>query len=128
MSTRIEDTMAHTQKQSSFQQNRAATAARASKIRDAVRGAKLSPSEQERVAENMWRILAEAERQGAVKVAVLHAGGAGNEGESTKRLERFALNPDLDPARKQTKAGRLTKGADKYLRIAEAAGRLAAGD
>ncbi len=108
----------------SSKQNRAATAARASKIRDAVRGAKLSPTEQERVAENMWRILAESERQGVAKIVVLHAGGAGNEGDSTKRLERFALNPDLEPAKKRIKAGRLTKGADKYIRIAEAAGRL----
>ena len=120
--------MTDTQKKSSSQQNRDATAARASKIRDAVKGAKLSGSEQERVAENMWRILAEAERQGAAKAAVLRAGGAGKEGESTKRLERFALNPDLDPVRKQAKAGRLTKGADKYLRIAGEAGHLTSGD
>ena len=128
MSTSTDSTMADTQKQTSLKQNRGATAARASKIRDAVRGVKLSPKEQERVAENMWRILAEAERQGAAKTVVLHAGGAGNEGDSTKRLERFAMNPGLEPAKRHAKSGRLTKGADKYLRIAEAAGRLVQGD
>ncbi len=124
-----ESKMTNTQNSAdSLLQNRAAVVARAEKIREAARRAKLLPYEQERVAENLWRILEEAEKHGCPKSTVLRQGGAGNEGDSTKRLERFALNPDLDQVRKQVKLGRLTKGAEKYLKIAEAAGRLVEND
>lgn len=101
---------------------------RAQKVREAVRRVKLMPSEQERVAENMWRILQDAEDKGVRKAAVLHEGGAGGEGDSTKRLARFALDPSLDATAKKARAARLTKGAEKYLRVAEAAGNLARKD
>jgi hypothetical protein len=108
--------------------DRALMTARAQKIREAVRGRKLSPTEQDRVAENLWRILQDAEEKGFKKAAVLHAGGAGGEGDSTKRLSRFALDPDQDVATKKERASRLAKGVKKYLEIAEAAGALAKKD
>lgn len=128
--TQSESTMTNTEKtfDPEYPIDRAAMAARARKIREAAQGAKMSATEQVRVAENMWRILEALERRGFSKATVLREGGAGNDGDSTKRLARFALNPELDPAKKAKKAADLTKGTSPYLRIAEAAGRLAERD
>jgi hypothetical protein len=105
--------------------NQAAARARARAIRAAAEASpRLSASEQRRVAENLWGILAEAERQNVSKARVLHAAGQGTEGESTKRLPRFAINPDLPAAEKERRAGGLTKRVTPYLAIAEAAARL----
>ena len=105
-------------------QNKPVMAARARRIREVVAGVRLSGADQVRVAENMWRILEEAERRGVSKAKVLQAAGVGSEGDSTKRLPRFAINPDFDSGTKEKRAVQLTQTAQKYLRIAEKAGEM----
>ncbi len=100
----------------------------AARIRVAVKGARLSAAEQVTVAENLWEILERAVDRGISKARVLMAAGAGGEGDSTKRLERYALNPAWEPAKRELRAGRLTKSAHIYVRIAAAAGTLARQD
>ena len=104
------------------------TGGASARVRAAVKRAKLSSAEQVIVAQNLWQILESAVERGISKARVLVEGGAGTEGDSTKRLERYALNPAWDAAKRELRAGRLTKTADIYLRIAEAAGKLARQD
>lgn len=78
------------------------------------------------VARNLWRLLDRIEREhGIAKARVVRAAGQGGEGDSTKRLWRFALRPDLDEAAANARAKDLTQDVRKYAGIAEAAARLA---
>ncbi|MBD9453522.1 hypothetical protein IB244_18430 [Rhizobium sp. RHZ02] len=83
-------------------------------------------SERLQVANNMWRIMKELEK--AVppirKRDVLHAAGQGSELDSTKRLPRFAIDPDLPAAEQEDCAEAATQAIGKYVEIARAAARL----
>src|SRR4051812_13616802 len=77
------------------------------------------------VARNLWDILSRVERErGITKAAVLQAARQGSEGDSTKRLPRFALRPGLTDEERQRRTLKLTKGVKKYARIVAAAARL----
>lgn len=107
------------------QENETLARARAASIRAAVQASpNLSPAERLRVAENMWAIFAEAERNGFTKAQVLEAGGQGKKEESTKRLPRFAIDPGSPPDRKEVLQNQLTKKAMPYLRLAISAAKI----
>ncbi|WP_210250181.1 hypothetical protein, partial [Microvirga aerophila] len=84
-------------------------------------------SERRLVANNLWRILQdlEASQPPIKKKDVLQAAGQGGEHDSTKRLPRFAINPDLPSADQDERAEAATQDIRKYLQIARAAARLA---
>ncbi|UVF22791.1 hypothetical protein HPT29_027625 (plasmid) [Microvirga terrae] len=84
-------------------------------------------SERRQVANNLWRILEslEAGQPSIKRKDVLQAAGQGGEHDSTKRLPRFAINPDLQPAEQEERAEAATQDIRKYLKIARTAARLA---
>lgn len=108
--------------------NVAAMRARAGTLRVAARSAKLTSADQIQVAQNLWGILAHAEGKGITRATVLQKAGKSTRRDSTKRLPRYALDPELSEEEKKHRAGSLTKSAAPYLEIAEAAGILLDGD
>jgi hypothetical protein len=108
--------------------NVAAMRARAETLRQAAKSAKLAPVDQTQVAVNLWGILARGERRGVRRAEVLQKANKGTKADSTKRLERYALNPELPAEERTRRAAKLTKGAAPYLDIAEAAGLLIESD
>lgn len=82
--------------------------------------------DQLRAAEALWRLLQRAEQRNVTKAKVLRAARIGAEGDSTKHLSHYALDPSLPDARKER--ARLNKRPTKYRQIAEAAARLAGWD
>jgi hypothetical protein len=110
-------------------QNKAAHTEHAKTIREAVeRSRRMGDTDRRRVAENLWRILAEAEQKGRRKAEILHAGGQGGEGDSTKRMPYYALDPSLSQEDKNRRADKLTQDPRKYLKIGDAAGNLLHGN
>ncbi len=88
----------------------------------------MGDTDRRRVAENLWKILADAKQQGWRIAEILHEGGQGSTGDSTKRLPRYALDPSLPQEVKDNRADKLTQDPRRYLKIGEAAGRLLYGD
>jgi hypothetical protein len=109
--------------------NQASGRAHAARIRSAVEKAPfMKEVDRRRAAESLWEILALTEQHGIRKARVLHAGRQGVDGDSTKRLPRYALDPSLSDEKKNQRAGQLVHDGRRYLRIAEAAGQLMSGD
>jgi len=107
------------------QENETLARARAASIRAAVQASpKLSPAERLRVAENMWAIFAEAERNGFTNAQVLVEAGQGTKEESTKRLPRFAIDPSLPPDMKNNRQDNLSKTARPYISLATSAAKI----
>ena len=82
--------------------------------------------DQLRAAEALWRLLHRAELRNVRKAQVLRAAGVGAEGDSTKHLSQYAVDPAWPEARKGR--ARLNKRPHKYREIAEAAAKLAGWD
>jgi hypothetical protein len=77
-------------------------------------------------ARNLWLVLDRVEREHGIKKArVLHEAGQGGASDSTKRLERFALRPEVSGEQALARAPKLTRSVAKYERIAEKAAMLA---
>lgn len=124
-STQSMDDQKHKSIAQTSAENEATALARAREMRKAaVASPKLLAAEQRRVAENLWGILLEVQRHGVTKAQVLQAAGQGSREDSTKRLPRFALNPDLSPEEKEKRSAHLTKKVVPYLGIAAAAAKL----
>jgi hypothetical protein len=82
----------------------------------------LSPTDQKTVAEALYKLLQEIEREHGVKKAqVMREAGLGGDGDSTKHLSRYAIKPDGNRAR-------LRKRTGGYEKIAKAAAKLSARD
>lgn len=82
--------------------------------------------ERVRIARNLWLLLDRVEREhGVSKARVLHKAGQGGEGDSTKRLPRFALRPGLTEEEYRARASKLNRAVKGYVAIAEAAADLA---
>jgi hypothetical protein len=74
------------------------------------------------LAENLWQILESLERQGYHKVDVVKEARLGDEYSSTKRLYNYTLDPTkATRPTNEDLSRRLTKSAEKYLRIIRAA-------
>lgn len=86
----------------------------------------IPPGQRLRVANNLWKILAELEEapKPISKAQVLHAAGKGHEGDSTKRLPYYAIDPELRVKQQKDRAGRLTQKIRKYAEIARRAAVL----
>jgi hypothetical protein len=80
-------------------------------------------TERRRVASNLWELLDQFEMKpgGPSKADVLRESGISRQGDSTKRLPRFALKPG-------GKGKGLTKGVKTYVKIARKAAELAGED
>lgn len=76
-----------------------------------------------RLANNLWKILADVQPKASTK-NILHAAGKGSDFDSTKRLSYYALNPDLSDAIKEKRALKLAKKVQHYTTIVSAAAKL----
>lgn len=105
---------------------------RAGRLRERIKQSPaLSPSDQERIAENLFRLLDGLEKGGAFKRAALcqKVFNASKE-DSTKKLRLFTLDPDkaADEARRSKALSVLAKKATKYFELAEEAARMGGQD
>ena len=74
-------------------------------------------TEREQIAKNLWRLFKEVERRGGSRSDVVSDAGLGAEGDSTKRLDTYVLNPEASGERKRAKVERLAKKVEKYVRF-----------
>jgi hypothetical protein len=94
-----------------FPTNRAAGRAHAAQLEEAlIKAPRLRYADQRRFAENLWVILKQASEQGKrpTVAEILHASGQGGEGDSTKRLRKWAMDPKWPDEKKNKRP--LTKG------------------
>jgi cell fate (sporulation/competence/biofilm development) regulator YlbF (YheA/YmcA/DUF963 family) len=89
-------------------------------------GRRMGREDQRFVAEALWRILDRTQSKGISRADVMRGAGIGKEGDSTKHLGQYAINPDW-PEERKNKA-RLTQMPRPYCKIAEAAARLSGDD
>jgi hypothetical protein len=96
---------------------------RAKKIRQRLNDNPMIHSESDRfhVAKNLGRILDDMEAKGHKREKLLRKLGRGQEGDSTKQFYNYTLPADAVFEKETNRVRKLTKHADKYLPIAEAA-------
>lgn len=82
-----------------------------------------SPEERRRIGNNVWRILEDIETtNNAIKKRdILHRAGIGHDGDSTKRLYHYAINPTLPEKAQLERVEKLAKKVARYAVIARAA-------
>ncbi len=86
----------------------------------------MAPSDQKTVAEAIWRLLDRLKGQGVSKAETLQKAGVSGEGDSTKHLGQFALNPDQP--KESRNVSRLNKKPRVYKDIVNAAAQLTGAD
>jgi len=81
-------------------------------------------SDRLRAGENLWNILEACEQRGLRKAKIAQEAGFGGDGDSTKRLYDYAINPSHADAKKAKLAEKAVQKIEKYLRIVRVAGVL----
>ncbi|PWC46808.1 hypothetical protein TSA6c_08520 [Azospirillum sp. TSA6c] len=88
-----------------------------------------SSADQERIAENLYRLLDRLEKDKRIRRADLCRDVLGSRPEdSTKRLAFYALNPEKEGAKRQSQLSILTQKVTKYVELAEEAAHRAGED
>ncbi len=108
-------------------ENQAQQAARLGAMKAALAANRpMAPSDQKTVAEAIWRLLDRLKGQGVSKAETLQKAGVSGEGDSTKHLGQFALNPDQP--KESRNVSRLNKKPRVYKNIVNAAAQLTGAD
>ena len=82
-------------------------------------------SERQMIGENLYRILSLFESKYGVRKAVVCEHVFGNAYYSTKRLEKYTINPDLDDSIRKSRGEKLQQKAEKYKKVVDTAATLA---